>query len=70
MKDYKKNKENKMNIKDLKIIQKQIQRYGKIIDDYEKLIDGNYIRQKIYNYDNQFYIETWLNGKIILFNKF
>lgn len=43
-------------------------KYGTIIDDYETKIHGTYfIRQKIYLYENKYYIETWNNGYVIHF---
>lgn len=45
-------------------------KYGTIIDDYEVKIHGTYfIRQKIYLYENKYYIETWNNGYVIHFQE-
>ena len=46
-----------------------VQHYGTIVDDYETKVDGNYIRQKIYSYENKYYIETWYNGIKLLFHE-
>ena len=47
----------------------EVQRYGTVVDDYETKIDGRFIRQKIYRYENKLYIETWYNGCRLLFHE-
>lgn len=39
-----------------------VQKYGTIIDDYETKQGGCFIRQKIYRYEGNHYLETWVNG--------
>ena len=43
--------------------------YGKLIDDYETVVSGNHVRQKIYLFDNVHYIETWCNGNRLLLSQ-
>lgn len=31
----------------------EVQKYGKIVDDYETKIDGRFVRQKIYRYQKK-----------------
>lgn len=47
----------------------EVQKYGKIVDDYETKIDGRFVRQKIYRYQKKLYIETWYNGYRLLFHE-
>lgn len=47
----------------------EVAKYGIIIDDYDIKIDGNYIRQKIYKYEDTLYIDTWCNGIKLSFNE-
>lgn len=51
------------------IIRWNVSHYGTIIDDYETVYEGGYIRQKIYEYENKYYIDTWCNGNRLLFTQ-
>lgn len=39
-----------------------VKHYGDLIDDYEKEIEGNFIRQQIYKFDDRIYIISMRNG--------
>ena len=52
-----------------KSIDWNVQHYGIIVDDHETKIDGRFIRQKIYEYEDKLYIETWYNGIRLLFHE-
>lgn len=52
-----------------KKLQWYVEKYGVIINEYNVKIEGNYIGQKIYKFENKLYIETWCNGIKLLFNE-
>ena len=54
---------------DTKGIDWEVQHYGLLLDDYETVISGRHIRQKIYRYGGKLYIETWYNGMRLLFHE-
>lgn len=50
-----------------KVTSFDVTHYGKLVDDYETTVSGNHIRQKIYFYRDDYYMETWCNGIRYLF---
>jgi hypothetical protein len=47
----------------------EVQKYGRIVDDYNTKVEGRYVRQKIYKYEDKLYLETWYNGIRLSFHE-
>ena len=43
--------------------------YGEIIDDYESVLGGKFVRCKTYRYEGNLYDEIKCNGKVVQFKK-
>ena len=46
-----------------------VNHYGIIVEDYSVIVEGKHIRQKIYKFNENLYIETWYNGIRLLFHE-
>lgn len=43
--------------------------YGYLMDRHDSKVGGNFVTQKVYKYEQRFFVETWSNGVRLFFGE-